>query len=150
MTTENQTNQRFIMLVEDSDEDYKTLLWIFKKLAVTYPIIRCEDGEELLSYLKCDDCDKIIQPAIILLDLNLPGIDGRKILQRIKENEKFKVVPVIILTTTSNSKDIKYCYQNGANGYIIKPLNLEKFMRTIQMLLDYWFDASILPDIRFA
>ncbi|MEI6043576.1 MAG: response regulator [Chloroflexota bacterium] len=154
MITETPLDPRAIIVVEDSDEDYETILWIFKKLAVTHPVIRCEDGEELLHYLsqqsKRTERDEILQPGLIMLDLNLPGIDGRQILQRIKANERFKVVPVVVLTTTSNPKDIKTCYQNGANSYILKPVDLEKFVRTMQRLLDYWFEVSLLPDIRIA
>ena len=154
MITETPLDPRAIIVVEDSDEDYETILWIFKKLAVTHPVIRCEDGEELLHYLsqqsKRTERDEILLPGLIMLDLNLPGIDGRQILQRIKANERFKVVPVVVLTTTSNPKDIKTCYQNGANSYILKPVDLEKFVRTMQRLLDYWFEVSLLPDIRIA
>jgi CheY-like chemotaxis protein len=147
---ENQVDQRAIIVVEDSDVDYKTILWIFKKLDVTYPVIRCEDGDAVLEYLyeqsNYTGRNKLLRPALILLDLNLPGVDGRSILRQIKTDERFKILPVVVLTTTSNSKDIKTCYQNGASTYIIKPVNLENFVRSIKQMLAYWFEAATLPE----
>ncbi|MBS1212917.1 MAG: response regulator, partial [Proteobacteria bacterium] len=84
-------------------------------------------------------------PIVILLDLNLPGTDGREVLAEIKQDERLRQIPVVVLTTSSDERDIERCYQMGANSYIKKPVDLEGFMRAIQLLKDYWFEIVILP-----
>ncbi len=86
-----------------------------------------------------------INPRNHSLLLNLPGTDGREVLADIKHEKDLKKIPVIVLTTSSDERDIEACYAAGANSYIQKPVNLEGFMRAIQQLADYWFEISILP-----
>ncbi|MEI7555973.1 response regulator [Candidatus Chlorohelix sp.] len=137
-----------ILLIEDSEEDYQTILWVFKKLAVSYPVYRVVDGEEALDFLnhngKYSSQPRLPPPSIILLDLNLPGTDGRDILYSLKQDEKLKLIPVIVLTTTNSPKDVETCYRNGANSYILKPVNLERFLQMLKILLEYWFETTIL------
>ena len=113
------------------------------------PVQRCEDGEEALDYLyqrnQFSDKDKSPRPDLILLDLNLPGTDGREVLEEIKKDPKLKTIPVIVLTTSSDDKDIEKCYQAGANSYIQKPVDLQGFFEAIQRLKDFWFEVAILP-----
>jgi CheY-like chemotaxis protein len=82
-----------------------------------------------------------------LLDLNLPGTDGRKVLAEIKSSEDLKSIPVIVLTSSSDPRDIDGCYRAGANGYIRKPEDLKGFLETIRRLKEYWLETSILPRI---
>jgi CheY-like chemotaxis protein len=82
---------------------------------------------------------------LILLDLNLPGTDGREVLRRIKQDDHLKTIPVIILTTSNNPKDIKACYQHGVNSYVIKPMDFKVLKHSIQTLLSYWFEITMLP-----
>jgi CheY-like chemotaxis protein len=84
---------------------------------------------------------------MILLDLNLPGTDGRKVLDEIKSNEDFKAIPVIVLTSSSDPGDVDRCYRAGANGYIQKPQDLKSFLEIIRRLKEYWLETSILPGI---
>jgi CheY-like chemotaxis protein len=136
-------------LVEDSEEDYQTILWVFKKLAISYPVHRVLDGEEALDFLnhngKYSVQPRLQLPSLILLDLNLPGTDGRDILFSLKHNEKFKLIPVIVLTTTNSPKDVETCYRSGANSYILKPVNLDRFLQMLKLMIDYWFETIILP-----
>ncbi|NWJ47628.1 MAG: response regulator [Chloroflexi bacterium] len=138
-----------ILLVEDSEEDYQTILWVFKKLEISYPVHRVLDGEEALDFLnhngKYSVQPRLHLPSIILLDLNLPGTDGRDILYSLKHNEKFKLIPVIVLTTTNSPKDVETCYRSGANSYILKPVNLDRFLQMLKLMIDYWFETIILP-----
>ena len=85
------------------------------------------------------------RPAIILLDLNLPGTDGREVLEQIKQDKSLKSIPVVIFTTSSNPRDIEACYQYGVNGYIIKPVDVNELKRTIQVFLSYWLEVNTLP-----
>ena len=143
------TSRQPILIVEDSPEDYETTLRAFKKSGLANPVFRCEDGDEALDYLfrrgAYRDREKSPRPGIILLDLNLPGTDGREVLRAIKQDETLKTIPVIVLTTSTNEKDIEGCYAAGASSYLSKPVDLGGFMASIQRLTDYWFEIVILP-----
>ena len=145
----NISPNHLILIVEDSDIDYETTIRAFKKSSMANPVHRCEDGEEALDYLyhrnQFSDKDKSPRPDLILLDLNLPGTDGREVLEEIKKDPKLKTIPVIVLTTSSDDKDIEKCYQAGANSYIQKPVDLQGFFEAIQRLKDFWFEVAILP-----
>ena len=80
-----------------------------------------------------------------MLDLNMPGTDGREVLEDIKNNPELKTIPVVVLTTSSDERDIEACYQAGANSYVAKPVGLENFVRAIQRLHDYWFEIVVVP-----
>ena len=83
---------------------------------------------------------------MIVLDLNLPGTDGREVLRRIKQDQSLKTIPVVVFTTSNNPKDIEDCYQYGVNSYMIKPINFAQLKRDVQLLVDYWFEVTTLPD----
>ena len=138
-----------ILIVEDSDIDYETTLRAFKKSNLTNPVHRCEDGEEALDYLfqrnRYSDAESSPRPELILLDLNLPGTDGRNVLEELKKDPKLKTIPVIVLTTSSDKRDIEKCYRVGANSYINKPVDLRGFFAAIQRLKDFWFEVALLP-----
>jgi CheY-like chemotaxis protein len=144
----NQTKS--LLLVEDSDEDFETFRRMMQKVSFTNPIYRCVDGDEALDFLyhtgNYIEPDRAPRPAIILLDLNLPGTDGREVLAQIKQDDALKTIPVVIFTTSSNPKDIEACYRYGVSGYILKPINISLLMRTIQIFIDYWFEAVMLPE----
>jgi CheY-like chemotaxis protein len=139
-----------ILLVEDSPEDYEVTTRAFKKSRLLNPVKHCTTGDDALDYLyrrgayvNEDDCPR---PGVILLDLNLPGTDGREILRIIKNDENLKSIPVIILTTSTDENDIDRCYKDGANSYIQKPVDLDKYIDSIRNLKEYWFEISILPE----
>jgi two-component system, response regulator len=138
-----------ILVVEDSPEDYTMTERAFRKAGLMNPIRHCTDGDEALDYLlhrgEYASESSAPRPGIILLDLNLPGTDGREVLQEIKRSEDLRRIPVLILTTSTDDRDIEACYSAGANSYIQKPVNLEGFMKAIQRLNDYWFEVVILP-----
>lgn len=143
------TPNHSILVVEDSDIDYETTLRAFKNANMVNPVHRCEDGEEALDYLfqrnQYSDSGKSPRPDLILLDLNLPGTDGREVLEEIKNDTKLKGIPVIVLTTSLDDKDIEKCYGTGANSYIQKPVDLQGFFTAIQKLKDFWFEVAVLP-----
>lgn len=147
----NTTKNQPFLIVEDSDEDFFAFERIVRKFSVTQPIYRCSDGDEALDFLyhrgQYADSEEAPRPSMILLDLNLPGIDGRDVLAQIKQDTNLNIIPVVVFTTSSNPKDVEICYQQGANSYIIKPINVNKLMRTIQLLIEYWFEANTLPNI---
>lgn len=145
----NIKSHHWILLVEDSDTDYETTIRAFKKSKMANPVKRCEDGEEALDYLyrrnKFSNPEDSPRPELIMLDLNLPGTDGREVLQEIKVNKNLRTIPVIVLTTSSDQADINKCYEAGANSYIVKPVDLSGFFEAIQRLKNFWFEVALLP-----
>ena len=79
------------------------------------------------------------------MDLNLPGTDGREVLIALKQSQTLKTIPVVVLSTSSNPKDIAACYQSGVNSYMLKPMNIDALKDSVQILLDYWFKITVLP-----
>jgi two-component system, response regulator len=135
-----------ILLVEDSPEDFETTERAFRKSGLKNPIIRCSDGDEALDFLfRRGSFADAPRPGVVLLDLNLPGTDGREVLTEIKADPQLKQIPVIVLTTSNDERDVSACYQAGASSYIQKPVDLEGFMKAIERLNDYWFEVVILP-----
>ena len=138
-----------ILVVEDSDEDFATLMRIFRKLDVVQPVTRCVNAGDCLDYLHAtgrhSGRQKEALPALVLLDLNLPGMDGHGVLRHVKATLPLKRLPVVIITTSSNPKDIQQCYDEGASSYLIKPVDYATFEQTIRRLVEYWFHAVQLP-----
>ncbi len=138
-----------ILLVEDSPEDYETTTRALKQSGLANRIIHCADGDEALDYLyqrgAYADPARAPRPTVVLLDLNLPGTDGREVLAEIKADDRLKHIPVIVLTTSADERDIEKCYQGGANSYVKKPVDIEGFFHAIQKLKGYWFEIAILP-----
>ena len=128
-----------LVVVEDSEQDYEMLLRAVKKTDIECAIHHCETGEEALDYLANDGK----YPSLILLDLNLPGTDGRDILKTIKMNPALKSIPVVIFSTSSNLKDIEVCYENGANSYVVKPMDVSRLQECIQILLLHWLKVNV-------
>ncbi|MEO5969195.1 MAG: response regulator [Bdellovibrionia bacterium] len=140
-----------ILLVEDSDEDYETTMRAFKKVRMANQVIRCEDGDQALDYLFrrgiYKDALKSPRPSLILLDLNLPGTDGRAVLEKLKKESNLRMIPVVILTTSSDQRDIDKCYSEGANSFVQKPVSFENFVESLQRLKDFWFEIVLHPDL---
>ncbi len=146
-----------LLVVEDSNEDFRMLQRLMRRMSVQNPIHRCTNGDEVLDFLyqlgkdaytKGEDLPNpkvALRPSVILLDLNLPGIDGRDILDRLKQDKSFKGIPIVVFTTSSNPKDIELCYQKGANGYLVKPMDAQELKKTIQAFVDYWLEANTPP-----
>jgi two-component system, response regulator len=138
-----------ILIVEDNDNDYHATLRAFKKAGLANPIQRCIDGDQALDYLykrgEFSPPSEAPRPSLILLDLNLPGTDGREVLRVIKADQSLRLIPVVVLTISEATEDINDCYAAGANTYIMKPVDFEKFIHAIARLEEYWFEVAILP-----
>jgi CheY-like chemotaxis protein len=139
-----------MLVIEDSDEDFEALCRIMQRHTVVNPVFRCSDGDEALDFLDhtgaYEDAKIAPRPAIILLDLNLPGTDGRAVIQQIKQDNNLKSIPVVVLTTSYNPKDIEICYQYSVASYILKPIDINRLVATVQSLITYWLNIVILPD----
>jgi len=138
-----------ILIVEDSDDDYLATVRAFKKANLLNPVRRCTNGDQAIDYLlqrgEFSGSGQAPRPNIILLDLNLPGTDGKEVLRMIKADPNLQKIPVIVLTTSSAEQDIEQCYAAGANSYVQKPVDLVGFIQSVARLTDYWFNVSILP-----
>lgn len=137
-----------ILLVEDSNEDYMVISRIISKLGNPVLLHRVDTAEDALAFLMPEKINQHYNlPSIILLDLNMPGMGGRELLRCLKTHEQFKFLPIIVMTASSNPRDIQECYCLGANSYHIKPVNYEKFSDSIQAIISYWFTAATYPKL---
>ena len=139
-----------ILLVEDSQEDYVAFARCIDRTGLKHTLHRSRDGDEALDFLfrRGRHADPLTspRPSLILLDLNLPGTDGREVLARVKQDERLRSIPVIVLTTSTNPRDVSECYQQGANGYQVKSVDYERFRQDVQHTVNYWFGTAVLPD----
>ncbi len=131
-----------ILIVEDSEDDFDATKRALVRASLRNPIVHSRSGEEALLYLQ-EPAN--IMPGIILLDLNMPGLGGHKTLEAIKRHETLKQIPVVILTTSDDERDIEACYKIGANTYIQKPVDFDGLIAAIRQLKEYWFEIAILP-----
>lgn len=147
--TQMTSSNELLLVVEDSNDDFKMLQRLMQRMEVRNPIIRCVDGDEALDFLYQEgsykDTEGVPKPSVILLDLNLPGIDGRDVLERLKQDGSLKEIPIVVFTTSSSPKDVEFCYQKGANGYLVKPMDVEELQKTVQAFVDYWLEVNIPP-----
>jgi CheY-like chemotaxis protein len=140
-----------ILLVEDNKDDILLIQRAFykTKLAEKFELIIAEDANQALSYLYDTDISSVSQqgkiPMILLLDLNLPRINGFEVLQRIRSNDKTKLIPVIVFTSSKEDQDITKAYVLGANSYVRKPIDSGKFTSVLQQIVTYWGDVNELP-----
>jgi two-component system, response regulator len=131
-----------ILLIEDSDEDAGLVIRALKRHNLSNHLVHLRDGAEALDYIFCKGkySNRNIEhiPKLILLDLKMPKVDGHQVLQAIKDNEKTKVIPVIIMTSSKEEKDIITSYQLGVNSYVVKPVGFEDFAKAVAELGLYW------------
>ncbi|MCP4483735.1 MAG: response regulator [Flavobacteriaceae bacterium] len=123
-----------ILLIEDDTIELMKLNRAMSSLNMNHEVMEANNGEDGLELL----LNKEYYPDIILLDLNMPKINGIEFLSILKDNESLKFIPTIILTTSSNEKDLQACYNIGISGYILKPLKYEDYIAKINLLLSYW------------
>lgn len=127
-----------IISIEDSDTDFLALQHALAAAGVTNPIERCENGRKAAGCLLSDEVALSERTSLILLDLNLPGMDGRDLLKKVRAQDPERTVPIIVLSTSSHPKDIDNCYRAGADAYMVKPLELEDWETKVGQLAQSW------------
>jgi CheY-like chemotaxis protein len=137
---------RPILLVEDNPMDVDLTLEAFKEHSVVNPILVCRDGEEALKYMaEHGSATDVLLPALVLLDLRLPKVDGTEVLRQARDNEVWKQVPVVVLTTSRENADIEAAYRLGANSYIVKPVDFLTFADVVKTIKAYWLLTNEPP-----
>jgi two-component system response regulator len=142
--------RRVVLMMVDDDEDDRLLV----REAINSACLDCafhsvQDGEELWDYLnykgRYGEPGAAPRPDIILLDLNMPRMDGREVLELLKSDPRFRGIPVIILTTSRDSEDVKLCYNLGANSYVPKQSSFDGIISSMKTIMEYWLEIATLP-----
>ena len=132
-----------ILLVEDNEGDIVLTQEVFKNSGLSNPISIARDGEEALDFLyQRNKLSGAERPDLILMDINIPKINGKEILAMIKKDNDLKTIPVIMLSTSSDDRDILESYRNHANCFITKPINFEEFSKAIVEIKNFWFTLA--------
>lgn len=134
-----------ILIVDDSDADIRIVQETFKREKFHINIHVAKDGIYAMEYLEKSKNGDEVYPDLILLDLNMPRKDGRELLEEIKSNEDFKIIPVIIMTISKSQEDVLRSYNLHANAYVVKPLELDEFRIAIRSIENFWFTIVKLP-----
>ena len=149
MTTAVDVKPAVILLIEDDKGDQELTRRSLEKGKIKNDLFIVEDGEQALDYLfrrgKYSDPAVSPRPDLVLLDLNLPKIDGRKVLEEIRNCDKLKKLVVVIMTTSTQEEDIIRSYEMGVNSYITKPFDFQQFVKVVQEVGHYWFQVVVLP-----
>lgn len=147
-TTADKAKSR-ILLIEDNANDIELTFRAIQRLDANFDIIVCRDGQEALDFLfatgKYADRDKNELPQLILLDINLPKVNGHEVLKAIRQNKDSQCIPVVMLTTSDEENDVERGYRLGINSYVCKPVDYEDFCSTISEISRYWLTTNVPP-----
>jgi two-component system response regulator len=131
-------NSGTILLVEDNPDDVLFTLRAFERNNISNDVVVAADGEQALEYLLPADESRALTPALVLLDVNLPKVDGLEVLRRIRSHARTAGLPVVVLTTSSEERDIVESYRLGANSFVRKPVTFSQFVEATKVLGIYW------------
>jgi CheY-like chemotaxis protein len=148
----NESNAVELLLVEDNPEDLELSLRALRKANLVNRIHIARDGAEALEYIFCEGpyvTRQIVDvPKVILLDLKLPKVDGLEVLKRIKSDPRTKMIPIVVLTSSKEQRDVVESYQLGVNSYLVKPVNFERFAEAVREFGLYWLLLNQPPKMR--
>ncbi len=140
---------RPIVVIEDSDEDFEVMLWAWRQAGVANPVHRCADAAASSDLVARPGSGPVVfsrqYPALVLLDLNLPGTDWRETLAAFRGNPWWRPVPVVVVSTSGQPATVSACYDLGVSGYLTKPLDLDGFAASISRVAAYWLGTVLLP-----
>lgn len=142
---------RTILLIEDNPDDADLAMLAFKESGIGESAVVARDGQEALDYLLHDGalngCRAQDLPKVILLDLNLPRVDGFEVLKRLRNHPLTRCLPVVVLSSSREESDLERSYQLGANSYIQKSLDFSRFVHAIKQMSEYWLSLNMVPEI---
>jgi CheY-like chemotaxis protein len=140
-----------ILLVEDNADDVELTLRAFRKSDLLNTVTVVRDGVEALDYLlatgEYSERDANVLPDLVLLDIKLPRVDGLQVLERLRANPRTRLLPVVVLTSSAEPRDLLTCYSLGANSYVRKPIDFKQFSRALQQIGSYWLQTNQAPPI---
>jgi CheY-like chemotaxis protein len=138
-----------ILLVEDSANDVELMLSALEACDIVNPVVVLNDGNEALNFLRSRTlaADPSKLPAVLLLDIKMPKVDGIEVLRQVKADQRLKHLPVVMLTSSHESSDIETCYELGANGYAVKPIDFTEFFQTVKDIGRFWAVVNQPPQI---
>jgi hypothetical protein len=137
--------ERPIFLVEDNPVDVDLTRRAFSRRKVVHPIQVARDGEEALHFFEQWERGEPL-PIVVLLDLKLPKVDGLEVLRQLKTHPRFFTVPIVILSTSAEDSDIQVAYEEGANSYVVKPVDFDRFIQVIDQMHYYWCELNMPPE----
>jgi CheY-like chemotaxis protein len=136
-----------VLLVEDNEGDVEMTQRALRDSKPACDISVANDGLEALSFLMKEGSFAAAQtPQLILLDLNMPRMDGKKFLERIKSDAQFKAIPVVMLTSSESPSDVRACYERYASGYVVKPFDAKDFATRLKQVIGFWGEVGRLPN----
>jgi len=142
-------NGQYILLVDDNPDDVEMTMMAFRKSKIANEVVVVSDGQEALDYLfgtgTWEGRDSLVMPHMVLLDLNLPRVSGLQVLRRMRADARTKLLPVVILTTSSEDQDVISSYDLGANSYVRKQVDFEQFVEAVWHLGLYWLVINERP-----
>lgn len=137
---------RPVLLVEDCDADAEALLRVVRQVPLEAPVVRVCDGEAALDYLHHRGAHaQAERPALVLMDLHMPGIGGHELLSRLKADAGLRSIPIIVFSSSALPEDVRDAYAEGANSYLRKPEEGAQMQAVVRALRDFWFTAALLP-----
>ncbi len=139
-----------ILLVEDNPQDIELTIEALSEYSLANSIIAVNDGVEAMEYLKCQGIYKNRpkgNPAVMLLDIKMPRMDGIEVLETIRKDEKFKTIPVVMLTSSREEPDLKKCYELGVNAYVVKPVEFKEFLEAVKHIGIFWALLNEQPNV---
>ncbi len=135
-----------ILLVEDNPNDAELIIRALARAEITNKLIHLEDGAEALDFIfaegKYDSRNKTVLPKLLMLDLKLPRVTGLEVLEALRKKEETKLLPVVIVTSSMEDRDVQKAYSLGVNSFIVKPVDFSKFIQTIKMVGNYWLNVN--------
>lgn len=135
-------NIQHILLVDDSEDDFDTVREALRLSGLQAVLLHVTNGDECMALLRRGDAER---PVFVMMDLNTCCTDGRDALRRIKADPKLKTIPVAVVTTSANPRDVDLCYEYGANAYHVKPVRYPDHLRMLRQVLDYWLAGVLKP-----
>jgi two-component system, response regulator len=142
------TPKHTVLVVEDSDEDFETVLDAARSMGMTCEIRRALNGDEGLQHLQARTAPGAQQHALVLMDLNTPQSDGRDMLRQMQQDERLCAIPVVVLSTSNNPRDVAFCYASGANAFHVKPVQHVAHLAVLTHIFEYWLTRAVLPERR--
>ena len=140
-----ETTSDHILLIDDNSLDIDLFERAIRKTTSSIQLDVARDGEEALAYLKQWEADAPL-PKVILLDLKLPKVDGMEVLRNLKSHPRFKIIPVVVLTSSTEAVDMSQAYKLGANSYIMKSVDYDEFAKAVALIHHYWRELNIYPE----